>query len=275
MNRRQRRAAGANNIAASAHESSGSASDYQGSNMPMARPSSASMTDDTSGLRTRTLYQIAGERQAELTLHGQPFPKQAPQRADHENNLKSTKLKALKADGRIADGRDRASESAPTVPEAPPLHALFDTVVFAITLSSLHFTLSFLTLHQYAQQNLISLPGLLKQTLLTAFPILTLLIHLMHGHALPSAISNATAITPASRVVLRMMRQILFVLTANVAGCYLIYLTNDRGYYAVMKRAPAIGTLWVWSVIELGLIGALAGVIGPGLFAWWNRYDVW
>lgn len=40
-------------------------------------------------------------------------------------------------------------------------------------------------------------------------------------------------------------------------GCYLIYITNVYGYIAVMKNAPGIGCLWIWSVIELDLLWAL------------------
>ena len=58
------------------------------------------------------------------------------------------------------------------------------------------------------------------------------------------------------------IRQLLLLVMANVSGGYLIFLCNDRGYYAVMKNAPSIGTLWVFSILELGLLGAVLGVLG-------------
>jgi len=49
---------------------------------------------------------------------------------------------------------------------------------------------------------------------------------------------------------------------------------HDAAYYAVLKRAPAIGTLWVWSVVELELKWALVSVLGVGAWGWWMGYGV-
>jgi hypothetical protein len=231
----------------------------------MARPPSPK----SSKPKSKTLYEIAAERQAELAPHGQPFPK------NPASSSEGTKLVTITPDGKISDTAPSeaeaysasAQDNTSTADEAP--NPLLDTLLLSLPLSSLHFTLAFLTHHQYAQQDTLSMPALLKSTSLTAFPTLTLLIHIFHGHALSSP-----NLSPRTRTALRTAQQIVYTIAANVAGCYLIYLTNDKGYYAVMKRAPAIGTLWVWCIIELGLMGALAGVIGPGIFAWWNGYGV-
>jgi hypothetical protein len=230
----------------------------------MARPPAPT----SSKPKAKTLYEIAAERQAELSPHGQPFPKDASQ-SDASN---PAKLVTITPDGRISDTTPAEADTAASLADPSlnePPNPLLDTLLLAAPLSALNFTLSFLTFHQYAQPDLLSIPSLLKQTLFVAFPTVTLLIHLAHGHALPSP-----NLSPRIRSAIKTAQQLIFVITANVAGCYLIYLTNDRGYYAVMKRAPAIGTLWVWCVLELGLMGALAGVVGPGLFALWNGYGV-
>lgn len=258
MNRRQRRAAAATTGSTPSHESSSA------SEIPMAHPPSPTPSKP----KARTLYDIAAERQAELSPLGRPFPK------EQSNGTigKAAKLVTLTPDGMISDTTPTEADFAATAARASPnepLHPLVDTLLLAAPLSALNFTLSFLTFHQYAQPDLLSIPSLLQQTLLVAFPTLTLLIHITHGHALPS-----TKISPRISYALKIAQQLIFIITANIAGCYLIYLTNDRGYYAVMKRAPAIGTLWVWCIIELGLVGALAGVVGPGIFAWSNGYGV-
>jgi hypothetical protein len=238
MNRRQRRAA----VAKDGPSSRPAPSEPE---IPMALPLTSSPNSSTR--QAKTLYEIAAERQAELAPHGKPFPK-------------ATKL-----------ANAAAPEPAPNPPpQAEALPPLLDTLLLSFPLTSLHFTLTFLTHHQYAPADHLSLLSLLQQSLLVAFPTLTLLIHTAHGHALPTSTITSTAISTATKLA----QQLAFIITANIAGCYLIYLTNDRGYYAVMKRAPAIGTLWVWCVIELGLMGALAGVAGPALFAWWNGYGV-
>jgi hypothetical protein len=261
MNRRQRRAAAATSPARAELSSA--------SKIPMVRPSSP----NSSRPKAKTLYEIAAERQADLAPHGTPFPKDGKETKARASAVEGNKLLTLTSDGAISDTTPPAAAAAGTSPaEADlPLSPHLDTLLLSTPLSSLHFTLSFLTAHQYAQQDHLSIPTLLRQTLLVALPTLTLLIHLAHGHALPFA---TTTFTPRTRLVVQVARQCMFLLAANITGCYLIYLTNDRGYYAVMKRAPAIGTLWVWCIIELGLVGALAGVVGPGLFAWWNGYGV-
>lgn len=219
--------------------------------------------------KAKTLYEIAAERQAELAPHGQPFL-QETERNDDPTASKTTKLVTLSPEGNISETPSPAAQATASTPDtSEPLPPLVDTLLLSFPFTCLHFTLSFLTFHQYAQPDLLSIPTLLKQSIFVALPTLTLLIHLAHGHALPFP-----HLSQRARSATKIAQQLAFVITANIAGCYLIYLTNDRGYYAVMKRAPAIGTLWVWCIIELGLMGALAGVAGPGVFAWWNRYGV-
>jgi hypothetical protein len=248
MNRRQHRAA------ASTSGSAKTTSITSADQIPLSRP-------QTTTSEAKTLYEIAAERQAKLAPHGQPFPKSA-QASD------KTKFVKINANGSIED-TPAPGDHPEDLDSGESAKPIFDTVFLALPLSCLHFTLSVLTVHQYAQE--LTFGPIIFNTAFVAFPTLCLLIHLLHGHllALPGG-AQPEVMRKASSTI----RPILFVLTANVAGCYLIHLTNDHGYYAVMKRAPGIGTVWVWSVLELGLAGALGGVIGPGLFAWWNGYGV-
>jgi hypothetical protein len=43
---------------------------------------------------------------------------------------------------------------------------------------------------------------------------------------------------------------------------------------AIMKQAPPIGCLWVWSVIELDLPWAVLSLAGAGGFLWQNGYSI-
>lgn len=260
MTRRQRRAAVAHGSPANDKNNISSASD-----IPMVRPSPSSSSKPKA---SKTLYEIAAERQAELSSQGQPFPRNT----DIGLESKATKLITLTPDGTISENPTEDPSSFNKPAEEAPL-PLLDTLLLSLPLSFLHFTLAFLTLHQYGQTDpndlRNSLLTLLKQTLLVAFPTLTLLIYVAHGHALPFLTSKKKY-----TLAIQTARTIVYTLTATIAGSYLIHLTNDRGYYAVMKRAPAIGTLWVWCIIELGLVGAVVGVVGPGVFAWWRGYSV-
>lgn len=58
------------------------------------------------------------------------------------------------------------------------------------------------------------------------------------------------------------------------SGCYLIHITNTYGYLAVMKQAPPVGCLWVWSVIELQLPWAVLSLAVAGAYLKVRGYDI-
>ncbi|KAJ9613776.1 uncharacterized protein PV06_10971 [Exophiala oligosperma] len=252
MNRKQRR----NKASTDGHPSIASADD-----IPLARPD---RTAPDAGANTKTLFEIAAERQAKLTGRsgGRPIdPK----------NIVQVKI-----------GQDGQIQPDPNTPSATFLTTSdddedarsetpwLDTILLAMSLSAVHFTLDVLTVHQYAQE--LEFPPIFARTIFTAFPTLTVVIALFHGLLFPKSLGQATP--PSVQQGILRLRQVIYVLVANVAGCYLVALTNDKGYYAVMKDAPSVGTIWVWTVLELGLLGALAGVAGPAMYAWWNEYGI-
>ena len=62
---------------------------------------------------------------------------------------------------------------------------------------------------------------------------------------------------------------------AWTSGCEVIRVTNAEGYYAVMKNAPSLGVVWVWCVLEMGVVGAVVGVGGPVGWGLWRGYGMW
>jgi hypothetical protein len=70
------------------------------------------------------------------------------------------------------------------------------------------------------------------------------------------------------------LQQAVFFITAVLAGCYLVYITNTYGYLAVMKQAPPLGCLWVWSVIELDLIWAVLSLALTAFYAWQRGFGI-
>ncbi|KIV87685.1 hypothetical protein PV11_03216 [Exophiala sideris] len=244
MNRKQRRAQDTKSTPLKSAE-----------DIPLAKP-------DFTRPTTKTLYEIAAERQAELSGA-------VGKRDTNSGVIKPENVVHLKIgkDGQIepqsqSPNDTATSQSVDVIPETPWL----DAILLATSLSAVHFTLEVLTVHQYAQD--LHFPPIIRHTIFVAWPTLTAIIALFHGLLFPVSLTRKT---PAQILLLR---QIVYVAIANVAGCYLINVTNDKGYYAVMKNAPGIGTIWVWSVLELGLFGALAGVVGPGIYAWWNHYGI-
>jgi hypothetical protein len=248
QNRKQRRAA--------AKQSSSTAPE-DASSIPLERPPSSAKPHT----KAKTLYELAAERQSLLSA-GQPFP-QPPE--PPSNNSKSTKFVKISPDGTLSsdNGTGLGAEEKEVEDSSP----LFDTIFLSITLSMVHFTLSVLTAHQYAQE--LHILPLLASSVFIAFPILTFLMHLMHGHLISFPLASMMSKKTSS-----LLLQGVYLSIATIAGCQLVMITNDSGYYAVMKRAPGIGTVWVWCVMEMGLVGALLGVLGPALWAKYNEYSL-
>jgi hypothetical protein len=249
MSRRQRRAQQAQS---QGHETIKNAND-----IPHIRPSESVKNQQKPA---KTLLELAAEKQAEL----QPRSSRVKFDPKSDKNVVSVKIDEQ---GNIVPG---AKPEETTSADLPPW---VDTLFLASSLSMLHFTLEVLTVHQYAQT--LKFAPIFSHTIFRAFPTLTVLIHFFHGHLI-SLPASGTSRNPGSlRRLLFLLRQTLYLAIANVAGCYLIYLTNDKGYYAVMKNAPSVGTLWIWSVLEMGIVGAVGGVLGPGLYAWYYGYGIY
>ena len=165
------------------------------------------------------------------------------------------------------------------------LPPLIDTLFTSLPLTTVHFTLSFLAAHQYIQE--IAWKQLLKESIFIAFPVLTFIIHLAHGHILSfplrskkdknkkkhkSSTPAKNQTTASSSVVSDALvgdffaaRTLLFYLPlAILLGGTLVHTTNQEGYYAIMKRAPSIGTMWVWCVLEISSpLAALVALLVP------------
>lgn len=100
-------------------------------------------------------------------------------------------------------------------------------------------------------------------------PVFAALVYALHPHA------GATTVVPGlSQAYQPAARQIIFLAMSLVAGCYLIHITNEYSYLAVLKQAPPVGALWVWSVIELNLGLAVLTLAGSGLFSWLKGYGI-
>lgn len=133
-----------------------------------------------------------------------------------------------------------------------------DIALYTITLAILHFTLTVLVHHQYATTRP-SLPTLFyDSTIVSPTPVLLLiLVSILH----PRSSHIAT--------------QLLFATLSVVAGAWLVYASNEDPYMAVMKKAPSLGTLWVWAIVEMRwewAVGCLGLVAGWG---WWKGYAMY
>lgn len=206
--------------------------------IPMAQP-------DRSGPKGKTLLEIADERTSALKgmmASGQPFEKSLGDGLARDEN------------GRVllpARDGDDADEDEDT-PIGPVGEAFFLTA----SLGMVHFTLDVLVFNQYAQEIVWS--QIFTRTAI-AFPILFLIVYLLHSE---TAKRFATA------------KQVFCLATAVSSGCYMIFAGNTYDYFAVMKQAPPLGTLWIWSVIEMKLGYAVASIVVDLAFLFWNGYTV-
>ncbi|KAL2838703.1 hypothetical protein BJY01DRAFT_32992 [Aspergillus pseudoustus] len=286
-NRKQRRAAAASNPESAT---------FDPSSIPLAWPPS----NDPS--KSRTLVDIIAERQAEL---GNPV--------GNSGSIKSLKTQYVTIDpatGKISslDGSDVTGLEShvtadgiqgPRVVEVddkgktekdedePPIPPFIDTLLLSIPLTVLHLTLGYLAAHQYAQS--IDLNALFRNSGFVALPMLTLLIHLAHGHIISFNRGSKTetiSLFPwhPDKLSLSFTRKLLFppsfktiafLPAAVLLGIKLMAMTNEDTYYAVMKQAPAIGTLWVWCILEIPVGAAVLGALGPLMWGvWWKGYGI-
>ncbi|KAK4187170.1 hypothetical protein QBC35DRAFT_241422 [Podospora australis] len=150
---------------------------------------------------------------------------------------------------------------------SPAAERVLETLLWTSCISMLHFTLDVLVHHQYSIDRIVWPKVWLRfgQSLL----VFGLLVYTLHPHA-----SKPTIVPGIPLQYQSALRQAIFFACSLVAGCYMIYITNSFGYMAVMKQAPPLGCLWVWSVIELELPWAVLSLAGAGTFLWSQGYDI-
>ncbi|KAJ5764367.1 hypothetical protein N7533_003048 [Penicillium manginii] len=313
-NRRQRRAA----AATSSPSSTTPVSDID---IPLAHPPRDNPPQKAS---ERTLYDIIAERQNELQtqadkankargMPGIPIGQELPPMG------KGTRFVTVDASGNIVDadgnivndelvgGGSQKSEAGRRV-QSPinsdandedsdvdePLPPFIDTVLLSMPLTTLHGTLSYLAAYQYAEST--DAVRTMKDSVMFTFPLLTLLVHLVHGHIFSFRLRSTSNLLAESAQPISLIpmtrdkftfsflrrlifppsiRTLVFLPIAIMLGVHLITVTNGEPYYAVMKKAPAYGTVWIWFVLELSFGPAVLGALGPLIWGvWWKGYGI-
>jgi hypothetical protein len=234
-NRRERRAASKTNKTKSTTTSTSNTSSHLDTTLPEV-PLVKPDYDAPRAPGHKTLYEIAAERQAELQKEG--FYDKYNDKYAHGENA----------------GDHQFWTSGPDDGE-PPIGAIGEAFVWGISLSMLHFTLDVLVFHQYRQE--VAWAEIWTR-MFTMMPALFVVVYILH-----------------TRAALRWarLRQVFFFGSSVAAGCYLVKSGNKEGYYAVMKRAPPVGTLWVWGCVEMELWWAVAHVGVVGVYMWVNGFS--
>ncbi|KAI5291016.1 hypothetical protein KEM52_000286, partial [Ascosphaera acerosa] len=307
MNRKERRAA-----RSSGPGSNGSSVDPMPelsdvSQIPLAKPPAASQRTPNG----KTLIELAAEREAALRAQSQGASASASTRARaRARDPVDTEFVKVDENGNIVrgDGTTLAPETPGDAPaieeEMPPLP---DTILYSFPLSAMHLILSYVAMLQYAED--VDYPALFIRSGLVVFPILTLVIHFAHGHIVSfeplkalykrkpakgkgrmfkpgekfqqAEPTRAQRVWRASAVALRAFfpltpQTFVYLPLAIGFGAKLIQTTNEKFYYANMRTAPSLGTLWVWAVIELGFGPAVLAFIVPVCWAKYHKgYALW
>ncbi|OJJ81418.1 uncharacterized protein ASPGLDRAFT_668909 [Aspergillus glaucus CBS 516.65] len=275
-NRKQRRAAAA-------------ADSFDASPIPLAHPPRGTASDGQKS--ERTLVDIIAERKESL-LSAEGITDTAYAKAGPGTRFVTVDPSSGEISGFDPSVQGENKETAQEEDEKhevdEPLPAFLDTVLLSFPLTTLHLTLAYLAAHQYAVE--IPVSNLLRESAFITFPILTLLIHLAHGHIISFGRLATTndepllfPLTPEKLSISFLRRLIfppslktlIFLSLAVFLGVKLMTITNNAPYYAVMKRAPAIGTLWVWCILEVPLGASVLGALGPlGWGVWYKGYGI-
>lgn len=210
---------------------------------PQSNPSSTASTEVPLSQPSRTppshptLLEIAQERQL-------------LSREDKDTLLNSQSITTttINPDGSLSSSSTSTSDPL----DSPPF---LDVLLYTTTLIITHFTLTFLVHHQYASEPPSIGPLFLASSLFSPTPLLFLvLVLILHPRAS------------------HLVTQVLFAAMSLLAGGWLVYATNDEPYMAVMKKAPALGTLWIWAIIEMRWEWAAACLSVIGGWGWWKGY---
>ena len=205
--------------------------------IPLAQPSRSS----TGG---KTLLEIAAERQL--------LTRQSKGSVLNPENT-SVVTTSINPDGSLSQTEESAANSAEADEDTSTPY--LDIFLYTSSLTVLHFTLTLLTYHQYDSEPPKLVPLILSSTVYSPTPlVLYLLVWILHPRASIPVV------------------QILFAVLSIACGAWLVRATNDEPYMAVMRKAPALGTLWVWAVVESKWEVAAAGLGIVGSWSWWNGY---
>ena len=150
-----------------------------------------------------------------------------------------------------------ANENVDLSPMGRFMFDLLDYTAYLIPIISVHIVLDILVRVQYSED---TFEGFAQRDImyraLMAIPVFALLHFFVH---------------PLRHT--RIFRIASFFASVG-AGGYLLYASNEEGYYYVMKRAPPLGTLWVWLFIEMEWQWAGTSLVVIAFWMWLKDYSI-
>jgi len=243
--------------------------------MPPAYTEDKSQTSPSSSSspRVKTLYEIAEERQKELL---------EKQRKLYPDSVKqSSRTVASRGGDSVWGGLFLPDRGGGAGDANEALGPFGEAIMYTFTLSVLRFTLDVIVFHQYRQE--IVWDEIWSRSV-SAVPVLFIATYMMHlrvfsggaasSASSPSSSTSSSLLSSFSRNFFPLLRQLIFFAIATLTGPYLIKCGNESGYYAVMKQAPPLGTLWIWSVLEMKAGWAGLSVLSTLVWSFWMGYGL-
>ncbi|KAG0147659.1 hypothetical protein CROQUDRAFT_61480 [Cronartium quercuum f. sp. fusiforme G11] len=129
----------------------------------------------------------------------------------------------------------------------------FDTFLWTVPFTTVFICLDVAIHSQYGQE--VTLESEYKR-LINVTPSLILLIHFTLHHS--------------SHLFTRLT---LFSLSA-IGGSYMVHIMNKFSYLLVMKQTPALGTLWIYSVVRMELREAVISLCIVAGWCWYNKLSL-
>ncbi|KAF7551219.1 hypothetical protein G7Z17_g5172 [Cylindrodendrum hubeiense] len=147
---------------------------------------------------------------------------------------------------------------------SPGAERFLEAALWTSTLAVIHFTFEVLVQHQYGME--IEWPSAWGRTA-RAFVLFLFVFYPLHPHE-----ANPILIPGIPRKYQQGIRQGIFFIMSLTSGPYLVHISNKYGYLAVMKRAPPLGCLWLWSIVELDLLSGVLSLFITMVWAWQQGY---
>ncbi|KAK5994523.1 hypothetical protein PT974_05001 [Cladobotryum mycophilum] len=149
---------------------------------------------------------------------------------------------------------------------SPTTERFLEAMLWTTTLAMLHFTFDVFVQNQYGTR--VDWP-LVGTNTVRAWIVFLIFFYPLHPHE-----ANPILIPGIPQKYQKWIRQAIFFVMSCLSGCYLIYVTNAKGYLYNMKRAPPLACLWLWAVVELDLAWAVLSLAVAAGFLIKNDYKI-
>ncbi|KAH6893357.1 hypothetical protein B0T10DRAFT_559347 [Thelonectria olida] len=150
---------------------------------------------------------------------------------------------------RAAGESDDEEDEEDQIQLSPGAERFLEAMLWTFTLAIIHFTFEVLVQSQYGMD--IEWPAVWGRTA-RAWTVFIFIFYPLHPHD-----ANPKLVPYVPQKYQHHIRQFIFFAMSLACGPYLIHISNRYGYMAVMKRAPPLGCLWLWSIVELDLVWAV------------------